>query len=501
MPSDPDGLAPETAYAAAFRAAGIDADALEVAEAGARIKKDADQHRPGDGDRPRRLGGPAPGETTRPSRGAAAGRGGERRRPRPQAGAAAARRSDRPTARSGSRPSESWRKLATVDALPAASLGLLGAGLADAGDREAAVDLLRRGQLRHPGEVRLHHELARVLDALARPEEAIRHYTAARAIRPETAHELAHALVCRGETGAAIDVFRDLVRRRPTNGVHAVCLGALLLVQGRSREAVEILDAAIATSRQAIKVRPDDAGAYQALGLTLWHRGNREEAVAAFRETIRLMPDETAARIYIGRIMDVLGRYDEALGVLSEAVRLRPDDAEAHTRLGNALAATGRVDEAADAFRAALRLGSDSWEIHEGLGILFLRRGRWQEGADEYELARVNSSRSGDDGLLFFPGHRMGIDDIGVWYFSAVAQLRAGRIDHYRDLCREMLRRFGGRFGGGAELVARVCLMSPDDPRVVAEAARLAERALKAQPSGPVPSLHRGPGRLPVRPL
>jgi hypothetical protein len=66
-----------------------------------------------------------------------------------------------------------------------------------------------------------------------------------------------------------------------------------------------------------------------------------------------------------------------------------------------------------------------------------------------------------------------------------VAQLRAGRIDQYRGLCRDMLQRFEGSPAGQAEMVARVCLMCPDDPDVVAGAALLAERAVKDPPRTP----------------
>ena len=41
-------------------------------------------------------------------------------------------------------------------------------------------------------------------------DEAIRFFTAARAIRPETAHQLAHALEKRGDYDEAIAAFRDL---------------------------------------------------------------------------------------------------------------------------------------------------------------------------------------------------------------------------------------------------------------------------------------------------
>ena len=68
-----------------------------------------------------------------------------------------------------------------------------------------------------------------------------------------------------------------------------------------------------------------------------------------------------------------------------------------------------------------------------------------------------------------------------AWYFAAVAQLRAGRIVEYRALCRDMLERSRGRLGQH-EALARVCMMCPDDPDVVAEAAKVAEHALEVIP-------------------
>ncbi len=41
---------------------------------------------------------------------------------------------------------------------------------------------------------------------------------AARSLRPETAHELAHALEQKGETDQAIAIFQDLARLRPKDG-------------------------------------------------------------------------------------------------------------------------------------------------------------------------------------------------------------------------------------------------------------------------------------------
>ena len=63
---------------------------------------------------------------------------------------------------------------------------------------------------RHPRDVWINYGLGQVLEKQSRGDEAIRFYTAARAIRPETAHELAHVLEQRGDHDEAIAVFRDL---------------------------------------------------------------------------------------------------------------------------------------------------------------------------------------------------------------------------------------------------------------------------------------------------
>ena len=97
----------------------------------------------------------------------------------------------------------------------AIGLHLLGTGLYDAGDRTRAESVLRSAQQWYPRDVWVNYALARVLETLSRRDEAIRFYTAARSIRPETAHELAHALEKRGESDEAIAVFRDLKRLRP----------------------------------------------------------------------------------------------------------------------------------------------------------------------------------------------------------------------------------------------------------------------------------------------
>ena len=114
-------------------------------------------------------------------------------------------------------------------------------------------------QQRHPRDVWVNYALGTVLERLSRRDEAIRFYTAARSIRPETAHELAP---CPREARR----FRRGHRRVPRSQAAAAgqCqasrtswAGSLKDKKGLSREADEMLEAAVAAGREAIRLKPD----------------------------------------------------------------------------------------------------------------------------------------------------------------------------------------------------------------------------------------------------
>src|SRR5262249_37760649 len=140
-------------------------------------------------------------------------------------------------------------KKANYDELGPISLHLLGSGLNEGGDHTLAETVLRKAQERHPQDVWVNRKLGRGLEELSRLDEAIGFYTAARAIRPETAHELAHALDKSGRGEEAIAVFRDLERHWPDNGSNLACLGLVLHHRGRAAEARDVLARAEAALR------------------------------------------------------------------------------------------------------------------------------------------------------------------------------------------------------------------------------------------------------------
>jgi tetratricopeptide (TPR) repeat protein len=216
---------------------------------------------------------------------------------------------------------------------------LLGSALREARDPRAAEVVSRQAQRLHPADVWLNYNLTQCLEKLARRQEAIRFYMAARSIRPEVAHGLAHALDSGGEPGEAIATFRELTRLRPAHGRHSRCLGQILRTRGRHPEADAAMDAAITLLREETRQRPDDVHTIANLGRALSDRGNHEEALAhtlrdqakfadalaEYPEALRLVPDDARALYEFDKLLTELGKVEELIAEYREMIRLRPE--------------------------------------------------------------------------------------------------------------------------------------------------------------------------------
>ena len=162
----------------------------------------------------------------------------------------------------------------------------------------------------------------RVLQKRSRLDEAVRFYTAACSIRPETAHQLAHALDLRGDSDEALAVFRQN---------EAVC-------------------------RAAIRINSDYAELHCRLACDLVRQGMLDEAYAEYREVERLDPKWPGIVIPLPSFVIILERAirhkpdhaakaelrREVLGWLKaqdDVGSKRPigDDAKAHTEAGKTL--------------------------------------------------------------------------------------------------------------------------------------------------------------------
>jgi protein O-GlcNAc transferase len=195
----------------------------------------------------------------------------------------------------------------------------------------------------------------------------IQFYAVARAIRPETAHELAHALDERGRGDEALVIFEELTRLRPDHSRHWMCLATQLKESGDHAAAHAAALRGVEAGRAAVGRAPNHAEARSTLGSALLVAGNVDEAMSECREAIRLKPALAEAHLVLGMTLVTPSQLEPAIVEYREAIRLKPNLALAHCHLGLALKSQGKFAEAVAEYRAALRLQPDFAEARYGL--------------------------------------------------------------------------------------------------------------------------------------
>jgi Flp pilus assembly protein TadD len=146
--------------------------------------------------------------------------------------------------------------------------------------------------------------------------------------------------------------------------------------QGQRSFTTGNLDAAIAAFQQAVKLRPDYAPAWKALGVAYASRGEFDRAESPFRNACERQPPLPDACIYLGRTLYLLNRFPAAISVLRPIVQAEPRNSEGYRLLGLSFEALGQSAEAGAAFLAAVRL-TNSAAPNEDPGIdygVFLTR-------------------------------------------------------------------------------------------------------------------------------
>jgi tetratricopeptide (TPR) repeat protein len=112
--------------------------------------------------------------------------------------------------------------------------------------------------------------------------------------------------------------------------------------------------------RTVIRLKPDHAHAYNALGYTLADRTQRySEALELIQKAVKLAPDDAFIFDSLGWVNFRMGRLDEALKILKKAYDQQPDP-EIAAHLAEVMWAHGDHDAARSLLGAALAKNPDN---------------------------------------------------------------------------------------------------------------------------------------------
>jgi tetratricopeptide (TPR) repeat protein len=185
-----------------------------------------------------------------------------------------------------------------------------------------------------------------------------------------------------------VTLYRATLARNPAAWMAAYNLGMELAAQGQT-------DAAIASYRETLRLRPDYAEAHGNLAMALLAQpGRQEEAIAHFETAVRLKPELWQAECNLANTLLTLpDRQEEAIRHYRAVLRLRPELAEIQFNLGYALLGLpGRQVEAVMHFESALRTNPEFWQAHYNVAkVLLGLPGRRNEALPHLEAAlRLN---------------------------------------------------------------------------------------------------------------
>ena len=119
--------------------------------------------------------------------------------------------------------------------------------------------------------------------------------------------------------------------------------------------------------QQALGIDHNDAQAHYNLGMSLFQKGQIDEAIAQFRKTLQIDPNDAMARYNLGNALVRKGRMDEAIIQFQKALEINPNNPQAHNNLAVVFFQKGRVDEAISQFQDAVRLDPNYADAQKNL--------------------------------------------------------------------------------------------------------------------------------------
>ena len=157
---------------------------------------------------------------------------------------------------------------------------------------------------------------------------------------------------------------------------------------GASAAQIGQYDQAVLAFKEAIKIKPEYADAYNNMGNVFQDQGKLDEAIEAFK-AISLKPDLYGAYFNIGNALQKQGKLVKSIEAYSKAISLKPDYAVAYYNMGNTLRKQIKLDEAIEAYSKAISLKPDYPEVYYNLGLSLKEQDKLGEAVKAFD--RVNS--------------------------------------------------------------------------------------------------------------
>ena len=187
----------------------------------------------------------------------------------------------------------------------------------------------------------------------------------------ESALWLARLYRLRNEHDKAEDVLRTLLKQDPDNETAIEQLTQLLLDEGKSADAVLLLEST--TSRTPSPTLLD------LLGDAYTQTHDLAKAEAAYRKATELDPSELSHTRGLGQTLLAEEKFADALAVYQKLADLMPDDSDVYLRLAQIYRELHQLDHAEENLLKARQYAPGSLEVMYNEAMLYEAQGRYED--------------------------------------------------------------------------------------------------------------------------
>jgi protein O-GlcNAc transferase len=246
-------------------------------------------------------------------------------------------------------------------------LHLMGVIKSIGGNNGEAEDLYKRALKIHSHHEELRVNLALVLVAGEKPEEALTHIETALSMNAGNAvAQLTRGNILRmlGRRADALAGFDRATSINPRYVKAWVNRGITLSELGRHEEALASCDT-------ALRIDPASAEAWSNRGIACAGLKRSDAALESYDRALAISPDSDATWSNRGNVLGELRRYDEALSSFDRALAIHPGSAEVWSNRGNILGELKRYEEALASFDKALAIDPRHADACYNRGVAF----------------------------------------------------------------------------------------------------------------------------------
>jgi TolB-like protein/class 3 adenylate cyclase/Flp pilus assembly protein TadD len=236
-------------------------------------------------------------------------------------------------------------------------------------------------------------EMGGLLRAMGRFREVIKSYETAIRLDPFPQASFflnsAYAYFYTGRTNEAIEVANKAINLFPGIAEPHFLLGIAFIAAGKSGEALAEFDKALSLTQSPSSWHIANKA------FALLNTGKIEEAVASMKDLVSSRPDDAWCYMYLVHALNLVGKYEEALEVAQKTVTLQinPYGTEPLIKLasGWSYGFMGQYDQAIAQLKEAIKLWPDFVWGHLGLSAFYSLAGRAEEAhAEVLEILKIN---------------------------------------------------------------------------------------------------------------